>query len=497
MKRLEDNKIIKDQLLRRALDSPYVATEVLGKNSTVIFGNELKYVTFARLLATYYKEHSEPITADVLKLGLVKRVNTLIRTKRLEEDSKLDYLNFQDELFNMSVDTSEKMSSNLNGYVRNALAVEEVKKSAAKYDESGDFDLVKNLRDSMSNIEGLDIAGGGNKVLDVLKDTDLDIKELETLGADKIPMGLKPFDEALKGGMSRGELGLIAASSGKGKTTVLSNVASKYVLGGYNVLYISLEELKSRQLIRFAQLLLGMTPKELFTDDGKVLPSALARIKTSFTNGGNSGQLGKLFLYKSTPGTETVDSIRQTVSSIEHQQGKLDILIIDYPDLMVNKSKYDNISDSQGELYEGIRKLAQDMGVVCWVASQLNRGSYDENIQSAKSLQGSIRKINAVEFCATVNRSKEEYENGFTRLYIDKLRNRYDYSEDFLYFKSNRMNLRMSDENENERQQHLALVEEVSESRKQNFRKEYDNSKQKNNDAQRVEELNKKLGGGF
>lgn len=494
---MEDNKIIKDQLLRRALDSPYVATEVLGKNSTVIFGNELKYVTFARLLAIYYKEHSEPITADVLKLGLVKRVNTLIRTKRLEEDSKLDYLNFQDELFNMSVDTSEKMSSNLNGYVRNALAVEEVKKSAAKYDESGDFDLVASLRDSMDTIDGLDVAGGGNKVLDVLKDTDLDIKELETLGADKIPMGLKPFDEALKGGLSRGEVAMIAAESGAGKTTTLSNIASKYVYGRHNVLYVSLEELKSRQLIRFAQLLLGMTPKELFTDDGKVLPSALAKIKTSFTNGGNSKQLGKLFLYKSTPGTETVDSIRQTVSSLEHKNGKIDVLILDYPDLMVNKSKYDNISEAGGQLYQDIRKLAQDMGVVCWTATQLNRGSLSAETKSMANVEGSMKKLNVLEFCATVNRNKEEYENGFTRLYIDKLRNRYDYSEDFLYFKSNRMNLRMSAENENERQQHLAIVEETIESRKQSFRKEYDNSKQKNNDAQRVEELNKKLGGGF
>ncbi|MCA7081853.1 DNA repair protein RadA, partial [Staphylococcus aureus] len=79
----------------------------------------------------------------------------------------------------------------------------------------------------------------------------------------KIPTGFSNLDYVLKGGLAKKKIALIAALSGYGKTTMLTNLSSNMVREGYNVLHISLEEIDAEQMLRFDKIMSGMSGKDI------------------------------------------------------------------------------------------------------------------------------------------------------------------------------------------------------------------------------------------
>ena len=57
-----------------------------------------------------------------------------------------------------------------------------------------------------------------------------------------IPMGIAGIDKLLKGGLAKGEIGVILAPTGVGKTTILTKIANTAFNLGYNVLQIFFED---------------------------------------------------------------------------------------------------------------------------------------------------------------------------------------------------------------------------------------------------------------
>ena len=55
-------------------------------------------------------------------------------------------------------------------------------------------------------------------------------------------MGIVGIDNLLKGGLAKGEIGVILAPTGVGKTTILSKIANNAFNLGYNVLQIFFED---------------------------------------------------------------------------------------------------------------------------------------------------------------------------------------------------------------------------------------------------------------
>ncbi len=55
-------------------------------------------------------------------------------------------------------------------------------------------------------------------------------------------MGIAGIDKLLKGGLAKGEIGVILAPTGVGKTTVLTKISNTAFNMGYNVLQIFFED---------------------------------------------------------------------------------------------------------------------------------------------------------------------------------------------------------------------------------------------------------------
>lgn len=467
-----DNEVVQRQLLLRAINSPYISTEVVGRDIGSLFKDNEFYQLLARTLVRYFSKTKEPITSEVLKSRLERQLEVKKKTGELDENQLINYFNQVDQLLDSDADQSTSMKTDLSAYVRKALGSSAILQQAQKAYKDSDYDLVGEVGKEMEEISTLDVSGQGSKVLSVFEDFEQKNELYKDLAKDKIKMGMKSMDMALTGGLAKGEVGLIAARSGFGKSSTLSAFSVSYAKHGHNVLHVSLEELPAQMLLRFDRILLGVTPSQIL-NKGKV--SSEFEIKSAQVYKKlNSHGLGKLLFYRTSPQTLTIDHLDQIIKSVERTRGiKLDVVTLDYPDLLLNPNETGNEAEDGGKIYQQLRKMAQDNDVLLWTATQLNRMSGQQETMTLDSVEGSYRKINTVEFAATLNRTDAEYQNGFLRLHIDKLRNRNEFTGDTLYFKFDFKTMRLTDETDEEQQEHQSLLGNGESSGKAQRKKKY------------------------
>ncbi|APZ81984.1 helicase/primase [Enterococcus phage EFP01] len=281
-------------------------------------------------------------------------------------------------------------------------------------------------------------------------------------------------------------------------TTWAVNQARNYVVRGLNVLYIPLEEKIDRMIVRFEQLLSQQSKNSILVD-GELNEQLYDQIQQAYGAGKEQLNWGNLWIRKYKPQELTPSGLSQLISDVMIRKGQqIDVVIIDYPDLMKNphSSGGNGESDAGGKLYEDIRSIAQEYDFVCWTLSQLNRASYGQEVKNAGAIEGSKRKMNAVELIFTLNQTPEEFQSGFIRAYVDKLRNNSGVAYDkMLYFKVIPETMTIRDETQEERMAHANLLEQTMEVARDNYKKENNFTPK---DAQsKINNLNAQLAGGL
>lgn len=186
-------------------------------------------------------------------------------------------------------------------------------------------------------------------------------------------------------------------------------------------MFIALEELRNRMILRFEQSMLRQNRSDILTG-GALNETHFNRLQEFYRK--HRDKFGNLFFARYSPRTVTPAKIEQLISDIQIRQGiEVDVVLVDYPELLRNPYATGNEADDGGKLFEEMRRIAQDYNVVMWTAAQMNRTAYNAQIRTAEHMEGSHRKKNAAELVLTVNQTPEEYNAGFIRLYADKVRN--------------------------------------------------------------------------
>ena len=449
---------IQKQLLARAMDSEYLSKEVLSKGVTDLFKDQPMYQDFARVLINYYGQYKEQITASTMARDISQTLDMKRNQGTLTPEMQDAYLEFSINLSggNIAVDNSDSTNKALKDYVRKTLGQKIILGDTIAH-ETQDFDLVTRIRNDLDTIEDLDITGEGTEIISVYGDTERKLELYEEYHKETIDLpsdSMGQLNEALGGGLSKGEMGMVNALQGTGKTTVLSSLSVRYTQQGHNVFHISLEELASQMVLRFDRIAMNMSTnailnpkddvKEAWAKDHGETYSAVTQqyldvsdtfYKQATTKGFNGHVWGSLDFMRKAPRTIDIDQLKQIIKTRERQSGiKYDVVVLDYPDLLIN---HYNVSESAdgGQMYQDLRAMAQSLHVVLWVASQLNRGASSKEVMTSSDMEGSFRKLNTVEFSMTLNRNPEEFKAKQVRFHIDKLRNRKEgYMEDTLWF---------------------------------------------------------------
>jgi hypothetical protein len=214
---------------------------------------------------------------------------------------------------------------------------------------------------------------------------------------------------------------MIVAASGTGKTLILTNLATNYVKLKFNVLFIALEELENRMILKFEQSMLRQNKSDILTG-ANLNQQKFDQLQNFYK--ANRDQFGNLFFARFSPRTITPAKVEQLISDVKLRQGvDVDVVIIDYPELLRNPQATGNEAEDGGKLFEEMRRIGQDYNVVMWTAAQMNRTAYSAAIRTSEHMEGSLRKKNAAELILTVNQTPEEFNAGFVRVYADKVRN--------------------------------------------------------------------------
>jgi len=231
----------------------------------------------------------------------------------------------------------------------------------------------------------------------------------------QVSTGWKSVDDKLFGGMNRGELNIFAGGSGAGKSLFLANLGINWALAGLNVVYLTLELSEELVSMRMDAMLTGMPTKEIF----KNLDDVEMKIKMI---GKKSGS----YQVKYMPSGKTANDIRSYLKEYEIKMDrKVDVLLVDYLDLLMPQSKKISPADlfiKDKYVSEELRNLAVEKGCVFVTAAQLNRGAVEEVEFDHSHISGGLSKIQTADNVFGIFTSRAMRERGRYQIQLMKTR---------------------------------------------------------------------------
>lgn len=242
---------------------------------------------------------------------------------------------------------------------------------------------------------------------------------------ERLPTGVFELDQKI-GGLWRGALGCWLARSGGGKSMALIHQTATAMLSRRSLTgFITLELPQSLQLARLYSHLTGV-PVNLILDNETDRAMAQRRIAQIEHNIGMC-ELAEFPAY----GTQPRD-LDEWVDTKEQEHGvKMDLLVVDYADLLVAPVQGREVSDYvvMRAVYSGLVALAKKRGMWVWTASQATRGKGTKKSESEyldlEGVADSMHKSRIADMVVSLN----PREGGQVELYVAKHRlGRADYA---------------------------------------------------------------------
>jgi len=228
-----------------------------------------------------------------------------------------------------------------------------------------------------------------------------------------IPMGIKGIDKLLKGGLAKGEIGVILAPTGVGKTTILSKIANTAFNLGYNVLQIFFEDNPKIIQRKHFTMWTSIEPDNLVQYKEEVM-SKITEIKETMQN--------RLVLHKLASDTMTMSQIKNQVRKMIADGVKLDMVLLDYIDCVLPESTSKDEWKAEGSVMRGFEAMCHELDLVGWTATQGNRASISSEVVTTDQMGGSIKKAQVGHVIISVAKTLQQKEMGLATIAITKSR---------------------------------------------------------------------------
>ena len=229
-----------------------------------------------------------------------------------------------------------------------------------------------------------------------------------------IPTGIAKIDakDILNGGLGKGEIGVITAPTGVGKSHMLVNLGCSALKAGFNVIHYTFELTETGTGLRYDSNLCQIPSNEVQDRKDEVIEYYKEQ----------GEQLGKLMIKEYPTGTATVQTLRSHIEKLSLKGFIPQVLIIDYADIMRSSRQYDSMRHELKKVYEDLRNLAMEKSMPIWTASQSNRDSANSDIVGLENMSESYGKAQVADVVISISRKPAEKSEGFGRMYIAKNR---------------------------------------------------------------------------
>ena len=369
-----------------------------------------------------YKAIQEMFSKDIA-VDLVTLLEYLKTTDMLDKAGGVTYIS--------ELSASVPTTANLGAYIR---IVEEkstlrrlIKASTAIIEESynGGSDVEKVIDSAQKKM--FDIAEKkDSKEYEALSNVlERGFLEIERLFNNKgeitgVGSGIRALDDKTSG-FQKGDMVLIAARPSMGKTTFSLNIAENAALKeGKSVVIFSLE--MSKEQLAYKLLCSQASVDMLKLRTGNLEDADWERIAMA------TGPLSKAKIYIDDTAGMSIMEMRSKCRKIKMEHG-IDMILIDYLQLMSGSSGSDNRQQEVSEISRGIKALAKEMECPIIALSQLSRAP--EQRADHRPMLSDLRESGSIEQDADVVMflyrdeyyNKETEEKGIGECIIAKQRN--------------------------------------------------------------------------
>jgi len=279
---------------------------------------------------------------------------------------------------------------------------------AQKVIDGGEFESYDKLEELVR--EALQVGEREDGMADVFSNLD------DVLNEDyrhPIPMGIPGIDRLLKGGLAKGELGVILAPTGVGKSTFLTKIANHSFNLGYNVLQIFFEDNPKIIQRKHITLWTKVHPDELSNKKDEVMDK-VREVQSKMEN--------RLILKKLPSDTLTMLQIKNQLRKMIADGVKLDMVVLDYIDCIVPDKNLGDEWKSEGSVMRGFEAMCHELNLVGWTATQGNRSSISSEVVTTDQMGGSIKKAQVGHVIISVAKTLQQKEMKLATIAITKSR---------------------------------------------------------------------------
>ena len=264
------------------------------------------------------------------------------------------------------------------------------------------FDEVKQVID-----EALRLGTDNNFGHDFLKDFEA---RYEIKARNPISTGWDKIDKITGKGIGSGELGVVIAPTGAGKSMALAHIGTAAVKNGKNIVHYTLELSEAVTGQRYDSCTTGVPLSQLFDRKDEVFEN-IADIK------------GSLIIKEYPTKTASPNTIRKHLEKLKKQNRKIDMIIVDYADLLRPAKTYKEKRNELESIYEDLRAIAQENQCPIWTASQTNRSGLNAEVVTMESISEAFNKCFVADFICSISRTIKDKNSNQARMFIAKNRN--------------------------------------------------------------------------
>jgi replicative DNA helicase len=261
------------------------------------------------------------------------------------------------------------------------------------------LDVLNQVTSRLTEISEHAVTGGFSDIAAIVKDSFGSIDALYEQGREVTGLATHYIEfDRMTSGLQESELIIIAARPSMGKTAWAINIAENAaVRGGKVVAVFSLEMSK-------ASLLRRMLASQALVNSKAIQTGMLMRDdRAKLIKGLEALMESKIFI-DDTPGI-TLAEMRAKARRLKQQHGQLDLIVIDYLQLMTgsnsNAKGFENRTQEVSAISRGLKALAKEMKVPVVALSQLSRAS-EQRGGDKKPLLSDLRESGSIEQDADV-----------------------------------------------------------------------------------------------
>ena len=242
---------------------------------------------------------------------------------------------------------------------------------------------------------------------DYLKDFE---RRFEIKARNPISLGWNEIDGLCKGGLGKGELGVVIAPTGAGKSMALVHLGAEALKANKTVVHYTLELADTVVAGRYDSCLTKIPLSQLHSFKEEIYEQV-------------QDIEGTLIVKEYPTKSASTRSLRTHLEKLKMRDIHPDMVIVDYGDLLRPVSAQKEKRNELESIYEEMRGLAKEFECCLWTASQTNRSGLNAEVITMESISEAFNKCFVADFIFSLSRTVEDKQANTGRVFVAKNRN--------------------------------------------------------------------------